>query len=41
MRILVLGGCGFIGSHVVDELIASGHVVVVFDRYPECLKIRL
>ena len=35
MRILVLGGCGFIGSHVVDELIASGHEVVVFDRYPE------
>ncbi len=35
MRILVLGGCGFIGSHVVDELIASGHTVVVFDRYPE------
>ncbi|HUX65234.1 NAD-dependent epimerase/dehydratase family protein [Sulfuricella sp.] len=35
MRILILGGCGFIGSHVVDELIASGHEVVVFDRYPE------
>lgn len=35
MRILVLGGCGFIGSHVVDELISSGHEVIVFDRYPE------
>lgn len=35
MRILVLGGCGFIGSHVVDELIGSGHEVIVFDRYPE------
>lgn len=35
MRILVLGGCGFIGSHVVDELIATGHAVVVLDRYPE------
>jgi len=35
MRFLVLGGCGFIGSHVVDELITSGHEVVVFDRYQE------
>lgn len=35
MRILVLGGCGFIGSHVVDELLSSGHEVIVFDRYPE------
>lgn len=35
MRILVLGGCGFVGSHVVDELSALGHMVVVFDRYSE------
>jgi len=30
---LVVGGNGFIGSHVVDELAARGHSVTVFDRF--------
>lgn len=32
MRVLVLGGCGFIGSHIVDALVASGHQVCVYTR---------
>jgi len=31
VKILVTGGAGFIGSHVVDTFIANGHEVVVVD----------
>jgi UDP-glucose 4-epimerase len=32
MRVLVTGGAGFIGSHVVDRLVADGHRVHVVDN---------
>lgn len=32
MRILVTGGAGFIGSHVVDGLVRAGHEVAVVDN---------
>nr|WP_307057791.1 NAD-dependent epimerase/dehydratase family protein [Ancylobacter vacuolatus] len=35
VKTLVIGGCGFIGSHVVDRLRARGHSVKVLDRQPE------
>lgn len=32
MKILVTGGAGFIGSHVVDAYVAAGHEVLVVDN---------
>lgn len=31
MRVIVTGGAGFIGSHLVDRLLADGHCVVAVD----------
>lgn len=33
--VLVVGGCGFIGSHVVDQLLSLNTAVKVLDRGPE------
>ncbi|ABB57179.1 UDP-glucuronic acid decarboxylase family protein [Synechococcus elongatus] len=33
MRILVTGGAGFIGSHLIDRLMSAGHEVICLDNY--------
>lgn len=32
MKVLVTGGAGFIGSHIVDRLVLEGHEVIVVDN---------
>ncbi|SFP76553.1 UDP-glucose 4-epimerase [Geopseudomonas sagittaria] len=38
MKVLVIGGYGFIGSHVSEELIRRGHYVRVYARRPPLFK---
>ena len=41
MRILVVGGAGYIGSHVVKELLDNGQEVVVYDNLSTGQKVNL
>src|SRR3989442_637080 len=36
MRILVTGGAGSIGSHLVETLLADGHDVAILDAFNDC-----
>ncbi len=38
MKVLVIGGAGYIGSHVVKALMKSGHTVTVFDNLSSGLR---
>lgn len=38
MKILVVGGAGYIGSHVVREFLDAGHAVTVFDNLSSGLR---
>lgn len=38
MHILLIGGCGFIGSHVADALLAAGMRLRIYDRRPEAFR---
>lgn len=38
MKVLVIGGAGYIGSHVVKELMKAGHKVTVFDNLSSGLR---
>ena len=33
VRVLVTGGCGFVGSHIFDRLMADGHDVTILDNH--------
>jgi UDP-glucose 4-epimerase len=41
MNILVIGGAGYIGSHVARELLDRGHAVTVFDNFSSGLRVNL
>lgn len=41
MKILIIGGAGYIGSHVAREFLDGGHAVTVFDNLSSGLEVNL
>lgn len=41
MKVLVIGGAGYIGSHVVKQMMKAGHEVTVFDNLSSGLRCNL
>ena len=41
MKVLVTGGMGFLGSHIVERLLGEGEEVVVVDNFDPYYDIRL
>ena len=33
MKVLVAGGAGFIGSHLIDALLKENHIVICIDNF--------
>nr|WP_281403172.1 NAD-dependent epimerase/dehydratase family protein [Sulfitobacter aestuariivivens] len=38
MKVLLIGGCGFIGFHVADSLLRAGASLRVYDRRAEAFR---
>lgn len=40
-KVLVIGGAGYIGAHVCEELIAAGYEVRIYDDFSNGLRSRI
>ena len=40
MNVLVTGGAGYIGSHVVEELQKNGFTPIVYDNLPQAMRLQ-